>query len=104
MSVKQGPPSARRDCGSNEPGQDDRMARWRRFGNDKTLEIPSIDGKSCLMGIRQQYQNWPRAHLIFKMTCRVVREANQCLRWTGTVCWVRGNSSQFNSKRRTMAK
>src|SRR3954452_10704776 len=61
MSVKQGPPSARRDCGSNEPGQDDRMARWRRFGNNKTLEVPSIDGQSCLMGIRQQYQNWPRA-------------------------------------------
>ena len=52
---RQGPPSARRDCGSDEPGQDDRMARWRRFGNDKTLEVPSIDDQSCLMGIRQQY-------------------------------------------------
>jgi hypothetical protein len=31
------------------------MARWRRFGNDKTLEVPSIDDQSCLMGIRQQY-------------------------------------------------
>src|SRR3954463_6052376 len=40
------------------------MARWRRFGNDKTLEVPSIDGQSCLMGIRQQYQKWPRAHLM----------------------------------------
>ena len=56
----QGPPPARRDCGSDEPGQDDRMARWRRFGNDKTLEVPSIDGQSCLMGIRQQYQKCGR--------------------------------------------
>jgi len=52
----QDPPPARRDRGSDEPGQDDRMARRRRSGNDTTREVPSIDGRSCLIGIRQRYQ------------------------------------------------
>jgi hypothetical protein len=79
------------------------MARRHRFGNDKTLEVPSIDGQSCLMGIRQQYQKLTRTRLCRDPELATARCRQRAQAWASRQkckAWVRVGDERFIGRQR----